>query len=406
MGVSIAILLLNYRMTAVVSLRRVVATFLVATLPISVAAAGQSSQAKTFTIFDRTFVRATGAPVTEVVNLAATPGTYDLRIESIGTASAVITVNGTEVASPNDFNSGSRTLVRSISLRATNRLTVELRGAPSGRIRLLIAGVDLDLPAITATMSPALNAFGWSALPVRVTFVCTDSGSGIASCTAPVLVTAEGANQPVTGTAVDRVGNTSSTTVTVSVDKTAPTLVPLVSPPPNVLGWNRTSVTVSFSCADDLSGVQQCSEPATVSVPGHEGANELQGIAVDRAGNRANRSVVVNIDSTPPTIAATPERPPDVDGWYLSPVLITFACADDRSGVALCPAPVRVATVGSGIIVPGTALDLAGNSGSTTFVLNMRSPSPPGLTAEVTPPPNAAGWNNSPPRIRTDQATG
>src|SRR6185436_13358143 len=77
-------------------------------------------------------------------------------------------------------------------------------------------------------------------------------------------------------------------------------------------------------------------------------------------------------------------------------VVISFSCTDDRSGVAVCPAPVRVATVGSGIIVPGTALDLAGNSGSTTFVLNMRSPSPPGLTAEVTPPTNPAGWNNSP----------
>src|SRR5436190_18173785 len=100
---SVRILPLFHRMARVVLPRRIVATLLVALLQVGSGAAGQSSQAKTFTIFDRTFVRTTGAPVPQAVSVAApSPGNYELRIESDGTASAVVSINGTDVVGPND----------------------------------------------------------------------------------------------------------------------------------------------------------------------------------------------------------------------------------------------------------------------------------------------------------------
>ena len=56
--------------------------------------------------------------------------------------------------------------------------------------------------------APSPNGNGWHNTDVTVTFTCSDALSGVASCPAPITVTAEGAGQVVTGTAVDKAGNT------------------------------------------------------------------------------------------------------------------------------------------------------------------------------------------------------
>src|SRR6185436_7052280 len=66
------------------------------------------------------------------------------------------------------------------------------------------------------------NAAGWNNTNVTVTFTCADSGSGIATCPAAATVTTEGTGLTVTGTAVDRAGNSKPLTVTLNVDKTLP----------------------------------------------------------------------------------------------------------------------------------------------------------------------------------------
>ena len=49
----------------------------------------------------------------------------------------------------------------------------------------------------------------------------------------------------------------------VTADVTPPTIVGSVAPAPNAAGWNNTAVTVTFTCADEYSGVASC------TVPGH-----------------------------------------------------------------------------------------------------------------------------------------
>jgi hypothetical protein len=112
--------------------------------------------------------------------------------------------------------------------------------------------VDKQAPAITATRTPA-NVNGWNSGDVTVEFTCSDGGSGLASCAAPVTVSSEGANQAVTGTATDNVGNTASTEVSgINIDKTAPTISGAVGP--TVLAVN-TAASVNFTATDSLSGV-------------------------------------------------------------------------------------------------------------------------------------------------------
>ncbi len=90
--------------------------------------------------------------------------------------------------------------------------------------------IDKTPPSISHSLSPAPNGNGWNSSDVTVTFTCGDGGgSGVASCGPNQTVGSEGKDQPVTGTAVDNAGNSATDPVTVSVDKTAPTVTPSVS---------------------------------------------------------------------------------------------------------------------------------------------------------------------------------
>src|SRR5262249_31418860 len=110
-------------------------------------------------------------------------------------------------------------------------------------------------PHIVATASPAPNANGWNNSNVTVTFTCSAGTNPVQTCPSPVVVSAEGPNQVIAGTATDSTGLTATASVSVSLDKTPPTITAVPSPTPNAAGWNKGSVTVSFTTSDALSGV-------------------------------------------------------------------------------------------------------------------------------------------------------
>jgi hypothetical protein len=162
--------------------------------------------------------------------------------------------------------------------------------------------IDRTAPVITTTMSPIANGDGWNNTDVTVTFTCTDALSGIATCPVPVVVNADGAARTVTGTALDKAGNTASTTVVVNLDKIPPGILATVSPTVNGDGWNNTDVTVTFTCTDALSGIATCPVPVVVNADG--AARTVTGTALDKAGNTASTTVVVNLDKTAPVLGA------------------------------------------------------------------------------------------------------
>lgn len=84
---------------------------------------------------------------------------------------------------------------------------------------------DVTPPTIDGSRRPAANARGWNNAAVTVTFSCNDAQSGIQSCTPATTLSAEGAGQSVTGTAVDNAGNTASATVGgINIDLTPPSV--------------------------------------------------------------------------------------------------------------------------------------------------------------------------------------
>ncbi|MGW4210878.1 OmpL47-type beta-barrel domain-containing protein [Lentzea sp. NPDC004789] len=244
--------------------------------------------------------------------------------------------------------------------------------------------IDTAAPTIAGSRTPA-NGHGWNNTDVVVSFTCDDSQSGTASCGEPAVVTAEGAGQSVTGTAVDGVGKSTSTTVgDINIDRTAPVLTG--SP---TTGWHNSDVTVHWTAIDGLSGVDETTLPADSVITG-EGRNLASGAVTvkDKAGNESAPASAtgVQIDRAGPVITGGPITSPNAAGWYRDEVVVDFACADpkladgtDGSGVATCPGSAVLKTDGAGqSVTSGDATDTAGNTtkGKTVGGINIDGTAP------------------------------
>jgi hypothetical protein len=251
----------------------------------------------------QTFVRGSGAPTQVTASFSVlNPNTvYVLRINNGGLngefarSSGVITLNGVRIFGPLLLNPLVPVLEWPVLLHSNNQLGIQLQGTTGSGIAVQVIGVDIKPPVISGTISPPPNAAGWNNSDVTVSFTCSDQTSGVASCSPPVVLTSEGAHQVVSGAVTDKAGNKVTTSVTVNLDKTPPTISGTINPPPDAAGWNSSRVTVSFGCSDQLSGMASCSPPGALNT---EGANQIvTGTATDIAGNTATAQITVNIST-------------------------------------------------------------------------------------------------------------
>ena len=244
-----------------------------------------------------------------------------------------------------------------------------------------ISGIKIDkkTPAIQATAittgdGKPYSAGTWTNQSVQVSFSCTDLGSGVnpATVSAPVTLGSEGKDQSASGGCADTVGNSTTTSFTqVDIDRTPPTSsYQGQAPPANVYGWNNSNVTLTWNCADALSGVVKASVQATISA---EGANQsATATCRDQAGNSAaDTKSGINLDRTSPVLiatAATADGKPYTSGtWTNQNVTVTFNCSDALSGVAMVSGPVTISTEGANQSAAGSCSDKAGNSSAAAF---------------------------------------
>src|SRR5207248_2337540 len=161
--------------------------------------------------------------------------------------------------------------------------------------------IDEAPPTLSGAPTTPPNTAGWYNASVAVHWTCADALSGISGgCPADSTIASEGSGLTASASVSDLAGNTASaqSSPAVKIDKTPPSISDTHGPVPNGAGWNNTSVTVTFTCADALSGIATCTAPQTVST---EGLNQpVGGTATDSAGNSAADSTTVSIDKTPP----------------------------------------------------------------------------------------------------------
>lgn len=260
------------------------------------------------------------------------------------------------------------------------------------------AAVNIDRTAPVTGISGTSNA--WTNGSVTVTLSPGSDLSGVASTSYSVdggaprtgtsfTLTTEG-DHTVTYQSTDNAGNVEvPKSAKVRIDKTAPTIRHEFVPNTYTDGaWTNQNVIVTFICADQGgSGVAGCTGPVTASA---EGSTEATGTASDGAGNTATDAATVNIDRTAPTITAAADRAANTHGWYGDDVRVNFTCADDRSGIATCPAP-RTLAQGAAQSASGTASDKAGNSATAGVSGINVDKTPPTLTGT----PSATGWSNA-----------
>jgi hypothetical protein len=239
-----------------------------------------------------------------------------------------------------------------------------------------VTGIKIDKTAPTITGAPdrAPDENGWYNAPVTFTFTCDDSLSGVAACSGSQVLN-EGGNQSVSGTAADHAGNTASFSVSgINVDETAPTVT---HTPVN--GWYNHDVTLTFACEDQvgLSGVASCTPAADYTA---EGWYDVEGAAVDNAGNTTADTAHFGIDKTKPTftLPGSGDHSYNTLGGYV--LHYTFDPSDSLSGLADqgCTGPVSgtVLTLGQSATVTCHATDLAGNTETQSFTVNVTAKYP------------------------------
>ena len=165
--------------------------------------------------------------------------------------------------------------------------------------------IDLTAPALMPTgRNPSPNAFGWygtnppNNIPVTESFQCSDTLSGIQSCTSTVSLSTEGAGQSITGTAEDNAGNVQTLSVgPINIDLTAP----VISYTGNA-GTYDASSTVNISCTatDALSGVNttNCTNIVGPAYAFGVQTSIFSSTATDKAGNVGTGSVTFTVAVT------------------------------------------------------------------------------------------------------------
>ena len=144
-----------------------------------------------------------------------------------------------------------------------------------------------------------------------------------------------------------------------------------------VAGWYVTPTTVRWQVGDPESGIKS-SSGCDATVVGETAGTKLTCSATNFADVTTSVSVVVRVDTTPPAVTgATPDRPPDVNGWYTHAAQFAFAGTDATSGVASCAVVTYAGPDSGSASVSGTCTDRAGN---------VSAPGTAGLQYDATPP--------------------
>ena len=244
----------------------------------------------------------------------------------IGSAEAVSGVNSVELK-----DSGSYSITLNAIDNAGNTAT------KSSNVK-----VDVTAPVITHDFTSTT----WLSTDQTISFSATDVHSGLASTWYQIGSVAKTTGNSVSFTqngtytvtlgAIDKVGNESTTSLTVKIDKIAPTTTDDF----NSDGvWINSDASIKLSATDNTggSGLQstfytiagQTTSGSSISVS-TEGTTPVTYYSVDNAGNKETaHGFTVKLDKTKPTLSDN--APAD---WVKGPFTYTLTAADTLSGIA------------------------------------------------------------------------
>lgn len=254
-----------------------------------------------------------------------------------------------------DPNTGTWTATGNM---ANGRLQHSATLLPNGKV-LIAGGYNGTTASASADLYTPTPDITWSSSNTAVAAI---DANGLATGNSPGTATITATSGTISG----------STTLTVATsDTTPPVIVPTVTPASNAAGWNNSNVTVSWSVTDPESGISSSSGCTSTSLVTETSGTVLTCVATNGAGLSNSAFVTIKIDKTPPTISVVSSPLPNSAGWNNTNLTVSYTCTDSLSGISSCSGPATVTTEGSGQVIAGSAMDIAGNSQVASVTLNI-----------------------------------
>ncbi|CAG7614373.1 hypothetical protein PAESOLCIP111_01702 [Paenibacillus solanacearum] len=308
-------------------------------------------------------------------NAAYTDGTWAAKDVTITvSAQDQVTLSGLKSVKYS-FNEGAAWSDYSVplSLTADGTYSLQVQAADqAGNLEEKSYTIKLDktAPALTVDWKTSDNQpyipGTWTTLPVTLSAVSSDSGSGLARTqyslnggatwtdyTEPVTVSAEGAHD-VRIQASDQAGNTVTRNGAVQIDQTAPQTTAVLTKEDNTTyasgEWSKQAVTLNASFMDSGSDLNQklysLNEGATwlnYTAPLNfqtDGTHEVWLKGIDNAGLEDTHRVTIQIDTAAPALGAAVETASGtnypVGTWSTDKVTLTLNPSDaGGSGLAV-----------------------------------------------------------------------
>ncbi len=218
---------------------------------------------------------------------------------------------------------------------------------------------------------------GWYNGPIGFTVTGSDATSAPVSCPTITYTGPDAAAASVAATCIDSAGNRASRPFPLKYDATGPATTASPDRGPDANGWYNRAFTVSFAGTDTVSGTDSCTAPQSYDGPDSADA-VVGGVCRDKAGNVGIASVPVSFDATAPVLSgADASRPPDRNGWYNRPLVVSFRGSDVTSQIDGCTTVSYGGPDAAEAHVTGSCRDRAGNgSGAGTFPLRFDGTAP------------------------------
>jgi hypothetical protein len=238
---------------------------------------------------------------------------------------------------------------------------------------VLAGPAQAGVPIVDYSVSGAVGDNGWYVSNVTLRWSVNFNGANVtdaSTCPPATLVPGDTSPAGTTRRCDVYVDNPPILAVSVTagpfrIDTTKPTVTAASSArAPDRNGWFNHAVGVTWSGADASSGVASCSA-ATFAGPDSATAS-VSGTCRDNAGNlSAALALPLKYDATPPQVTgANPNRPPDFQSFFVSPVTLGFTGTDATSGLDSCDQVTYAGPDGAQAGVPGSCTDKAGNVGT------------------------------------------
>jgi hypothetical protein len=248
---------------------------------------------------------------------------------------------------------------------------------PAVTFRITVVS-DTTAPIITPSVVGTLGNNSWYTSDVTVSWSVVDNESAISSSSGcgPTTINTDTAGTTLTCSATSA-GGTSSQSVTIMRDATAPTVTLTPARPADFNGWYNAPIGFTVGGTDAMSDIASCDAGFTYSGPDSASAS-ASGSCTDNAGNSGSGSYTFKYDATGPSASlSVTAGTAGTNGWYTSDVTISTTGSDSVSGVT-CTADQFQSSESTGAIFNGSCTNGAGlttNATALTVKLDKTGPS-------------------------------